>query len=146
MGSTLSELDGCTFYLTPLEWPLYYVYEQDNGVGNVRGWSGPPGPQGQFTFKRIWKKDCYLISAKQWPNWYIYMQDNGEGNVRAYEGDPGPQGHWYVTTRKDGYKQLSTVQWPNWYMYMQDNSDGNVRGWNGDPGPQGHFHLHKVEE
>ena len=114
----MAVLDGGTFYIRPLKWSDsgWYVYVEDNDTGDVRGHDGPPGPRGQFIFKQVGNKDFYLISTQQRPDWYIYMQVYSDGNIRAYKGDPGPQGHWYVTTTKDGYKQLSTVEWPNWYM------------------------------
>ena len=126
------------FTLTTEKWPDWYVYMQDNGVGNVRGWGSHPGDSGIFIAKNIGYSK-FLISTRKWPKWYLYMQDNSDGNVRGWKGDPGPQGHWHIEYTGDGTFTLTTDKWRGWFMYMQDNGNGNVRGWNGDPGPQGHF-------
>ena len=138
---TVEVLDRCAFYITPLKWSKWYVYVVDNDTGNVQGHKDPPGSKGQFIFEQIGNEDVYLIRTIQWPNSYIYMHGY---NIKARKGDPGPQGHWYVTTTKDGYKQLCTVKWPNWYMYMKNNSNGDVKDSEGDPGPQGKFRLMEV--
>lgn len=116
----------------------WFMYMQDNGDGNVRGWQGDPGDQGHLLFTRRYDETTYLLSTKKWPNWYLYMQDVGDGNVRGWDGDPGPQGHFLIKGHpfKNCYL-ISTEQWPGWYMYMQDVDDGNIRGWEGDPGDQG---------
>ena len=140
--TTELHLDGRSFYIRSLKWSEWYMYVVY--TGNVKGHEGPPGSKGQFKFEQVGNEDVYLISSIQWPDWYIYMQNSPSANVTSYKGDPGPQGHWYVTTTKDGYKQLCTVKWPSWYMYMEDYSSGSVSGWEGDPGPQGKFCLMEV--
>ena len=142
-GKKLSfPFNGGRFRMTTLKWPDWCVYMQSNAEGNVRGWAGLPGYQGEFIFTPLEDSgDLFLISTRCWPHWYMYMQDNSEGNVRGWEGDPGPQGHWRITPNDDGSVLLSTAKWKHWYMYMQDTKTGNVRGYHGNPGPQGHFVL-----
>lgn len=131
---------GGVFRLSTVKWPNWYVYMQSNAQGNVRGWDGLPGYQGELILTPLSpNSELFLISTKTWPNWYLYMQDNAEGNVRGWQGDPGPQGHWLISVRHDGSFLLSTAKWEKWYMYMQDDTTGNVRGYGGNPGPQGHF-------
>ena len=133
--------DDIIFTLTTEKWPDWYVYMQDNGVGNVRGWEGHPGDQGIFIAKNIGYSK-FLISTRKWPNWYLYMQNDSKGNIRGWKGDPGPQGHWHIEYNGDGtFTLLTTDKWKDWFMYMQSDSVGNVRGWKGDPGPQGHFKV-----
>ena len=138
---TMEVLDGCAFYNTPLKWSEWYVYVVNNDTGNVQGHKGPPGSKGQFIFEQVGNEDVYLISTIQWRDSYIYMQNSWRDYIKACKGDPGPQGHWYVTTTKDGYKQLCTVKWPNWYMYMKNNSNDNVKDWEGDPASKETKHV-----
>ena len=134
------------------KWMDWYVYMQNDIVGNVRGCIGDPGPQGHWKITQIGDTGKCLLSTKQWPNWYMYMQDNNVGNVRGWNGDPGPQGHWIMeqkgTVIVNGQNIPTYVfyneKWPNWYVYMQDKATGNVRGWNGDPGIQGYFVFKQV--
>jgi len=116
----------------------WFMYMQNQGDGNVRGWKGDPGAQGHLLFTRRDDRTSFLLSTKKWPNWYLYMEDVVDGNVRGWDGDPGPQGHFLIKGHrfKNCYL-ISTKQWPGWYMYMQDISSGNIRGWKGDPGDQG---------
>ena len=135
------------------KWMDCYVYMQDNGSGNDRGWEEDPGPQGYWKITQIESTDKYLLSPMKWPNWYMYMQDNSDGNIRGWKGDPGPQGHWMITQKGtvivNGQSVptyvFSTCKWPDWYMYMQDNYAGNVRGCKGDPGIQGYFIMNEVQ-
>lgn len=132
--------DAHVLRLATLRWRHWFVYMQNNSTGNVRGYGGIPGDQGELIFTPN-ENGTYLISTKKWPNWYFYMQDIKDGNIRGWQGDPGPQGHWRVKPRGDGSILLCTEKWDNWYMYMQDNAEGNMRAWQGDPGPQGYFVL-----
>lgn len=135
-----------TYRMTTAKWRNCYMYMQDNGDGNVRGWNKEdPGPQGHFKFIRR-AKDLWLIHPVKWPTWYVYMQDNKDGNVRGWEGDPGPQGHWRIEAHmfeKDVFR-LMPSSWPNDVMYMQNNSDGNVRSWKSDAGPQGWWYIKPI--
>lgn len=113
------------------------MYSQDTSDGNVRGWTGDPGPQGHIVLKDM--GDHYMISTQRWPHWYVYMQNNDPGNVRTWDGDPGPQGHWIIkeNTLEPGTYRLSTKEWQSHHLYMQNKDDGNCRGWKHDPGEQG---------
>ena len=132
---------GGVFRISTVKWPNWYVYMASNKDGNIRGWGGLPGYQGEFIFTPLGENNLYLISPKSWPTWYLYMEDDRTGNVRGKEGDPGEQGHWRIKPRHDGSFMLSTAKWEHWHMYMQDNGTGNARGYGGDPDPQGHFIL-----
>ena len=76
---------GSVFRLFTVKWPNWYVYMQSNAQGNVRGWDGLPGYQGELILTPLSpNSELFLISTKTWPNWYLYMQDNAEGNVRGW--------------------------------------------------------------
>ena len=82
----MANYNGCTFYMTPQKWPQWYVFEDNDCTGNIRGRHGRPGPQGQFTFNRVCGKDYYLICARAWPNWFIYMENDAKANVKSWCG------------------------------------------------------------
>ena len=105
--------------MTTQKWPDWFVYMQEKNEGNVRGWKGPSGNQGEFDlrFTPI-KEDFYLISTARWRNRYFYLKDIKDARVRGSEGDPGSQGHWRIIPRDDGSFMLSTEQWPSWFIYM----------------------------
>lgn len=132
---------GGPYLLTTQKWIDWFVYMQDDDVGTVRGWKGPPGNQGNLMFKPILNSKYFLISTGHWPDRYFCLKDINTANVVGTHGDPGSRGHWCITTRGDGSFTLSTEQWPTWHIYMQDNPDGSVVGQDGDPGEQGYFKL-----
>ena len=94
--------DGTVRYLvSPKEWPNWYMYMQNNGDGNVRGWPGDPGEQGHWIITRkgtviVGGREIptYVLHTERWPGWYMYMQDNAAGNVGGWNGDPGIQGYF----------------------------------------------------
>ena len=39
--------------LSPVEWPNWYIYMENNCEANVRGGCGDPGPQGHFCLQKV---------------------------------------------------------------------------------------------
>ena len=113
--------DGSYFLLSPIKWPEKYLYIQNNGEGNGRGWQGDPGPQGHFQFHKT-KEGHYWIVTKQWPLHFVYMQADKTGNVRTWDGLPGEQGEFIIKKVEhptaDNIFYISTKKWPEKYMYM----------------------------
>ena len=67
--------NGGVFRMSTVEWPNWYVYMQSNGEGNVRGWEGLPGYQGELIFTPdTSNSELFLISTKTWPDWYIHAR------------------------------------------------------------------------
>ncbi len=88
--------EGNYFLISTARWKDWYLYMQDNGEGNVRGYQNDPGPQGHW--KITPKFDgSFLLSTKTWPSWYMYMQDVATGNIVGCNGDIGTQAHFKLS-------------------------------------------------
>lgn len=132
------------YQMTTNKWHDWFMYMQDKGDGNVRGWQGDPGDQGHWRFTKVGNNIFKLRSVK-WDDWYMYAQDNKDGNVRAWQGEPGDQGHFEVTQHPTKMCYLlRPVKWSDWFVYMQDDKDGNVRLKEGIPGDEGCWIITEV--
>ena len=138
------------------KWPDWYVYMENNKIGNVRGQNGDPGAKGHWKISvapgSTPENLLLRFSPKQWPNWFMCMDTDSTGNIIGSNGDPGPRGYWKLTDKEKTKVgdvdfevfALSPKQWPDWYAYMVNDSQANLRGWNGDPGEQGYFMMKKI--
>ena len=92
---------GLFYHITNKKWPNYFVYMQDNSAGNIKGWKGNPGIQGEWklsvhNFSEKSQNFTFTLAPKKWLDHNIYIQNKKKGLLYGWKGDIGDEGHFVL--------------------------------------------------